>query len=160
MAKKVILRDENLIEVMPITRAELVLDSSGNQALHSREFLATDTQPGLTNIHYVSVSKEDVPQIQEQTVQIIQVKVAEKEVFPVTSSNAVLVTTDTSSGTTTTTTTLTNVLKEIQLEINNSKTVLDDRPTEGNTTHSVSSDGIFQELKETVGNIQILLQNV
>jgi hypothetical protein len=30
MAKKVILRDENLIEVMPITRAELVLDSAGN----------------------------------------------------------------------------------------------------------------------------------
>jgi hypothetical protein len=29
MAKKVILKDENLIEVMPITRAELVLDSSG-----------------------------------------------------------------------------------------------------------------------------------
>lgn len=158
MAKKVILRDENLIEVMPITRAELVLDSAGNQALHSREFLATDTQPGLTNIHYVSVSKEDVPQIQEQAVQIIQLKATENEVFPVTSSNAVLVTTDTSSGTTTTT--LTNVLKEIQLEINNSKTVLDARPTEGNTTHGVSSDGIFQELKETVGNIQILLQNV
>ena len=47
MAKKVILKDENLIEVMPITRAELVLDSAGNQALHSHEFLATDTQPGL-----------------------------------------------------------------------------------------------------------------
>jgi hypothetical protein len=30
MAKKVILKDENLIEVMPITRAELVLDSAGN----------------------------------------------------------------------------------------------------------------------------------
>ena len=159
MAKKVILKDENLIEVMPITRAELVLDSTGNQALRSREFLATDTQPGLTNLHYVSVSKEEVPVIQEQTVQIIQLKAEENKVFPVTSSNAVLVTTNTSSGATTTTT-LTNVLQEIQLEINNSKTVLDDRPTEGNTTHSVSSDGIFQELKETVGNIQILLQNV
>lgn len=159
MAKKVILKDENLIEVMPITRAELVLDSTGNQALRSREFLATDTQPGLTNLHYVSVSKEEVPVIQEQTVQIIQLKAEENKVFPVTSSNAVLVTTNTSSGATTTTT-LTNVLQEIQLEINNSKIVLDDRPTEGNTTHSVSSDGIFQELKETVGNIQILLQNV
>lgn len=159
MAKKVILKDENLIEVMPITRAELVLDSTGNQALRSREFLATDTQPGLTNLHYVSVSKEEVPAIQEQTVQIIQLKTEENKVFPVTSSNAVLVTTNTSSGTTTTTT-LTNVLNEIQLDIKNSKIVLDDRPTEGNTTHSVSSDGIFQELKETVGNIQILLQNV
>ena len=159
MAKKVILKDENLIEVMPITRAELVLDSAGNQALRSREFLATDTQPGLTNLHYVSVSKEEVPAIQEQTVQILQLKAEENKVFPVTSSNAVLVTTNTSSGTTTTTT-LTNVLNEIQLDIKNSKIVLDDRPTEGNTTHSVSSDGIFQELKETVGNIQILLQNV
>lgn len=55
---------------------------------------------------------------------------------------------------------LTNVLHEIRVEVNNSKVILDDRPTEGNTTHSVSSDGIFQELKETVGNIQILLQNV
>lgn len=55
---------------------------------------------------------------------------------------------------------LTNVLREIRVEVNNSKVILDDRPTEGNTTHSVSSDGIFQELKETVGNIQILLQNV
>ena len=158
MAKKVILKDENLIEVMPITRAELVLDSAGNQALHSPEFLATDTQPGLTNIHYVSVSKEDVPEIQEQTVEIIQLNAAENKVFPVTSSNAVLVPTDTSSSTTATT--LTNVLTEIQLEINNSKIILDDRPTEGNTTHGVSSDGIFQELKETVGNIQLLLQTV
>lgn len=159
MAKKVILKDENLIEVMPITRAELVLDSTGNQALRSREFLATDTQPGLTNLHYVSVSKEEVPAIQEQTVQIIQLKTEENKVFPVTSSNAVLVTTNTSSGTTTTTT-LTNVLNEIQLDIKNSKIVLDDKPTEGNTTHGVSSDGIFKELKETVGNIQTLLQNI
>ncbi|MEE1516922.1 MAG: hypothetical protein UF228_04925 [Lachnospiraceae bacterium] len=55
---------------------------------------------------------------------------------------------------------MTNVLREIQVEINNSQVILDERPTEGNTTHGVSSDGIFQELKETVGNIQILLQNV
>jgi hypothetical protein len=48
----------------------------------------------------------------------------------------------------------------MRLEINDSKIVLDDRPTEGNTTHGVSSDGIFQELKETVGNIQILLQGL
>lgn len=158
MAKKVILKDENLIEVMPITRAELVLDSSGQQALRSREFLATDTQPGLTTIHYVSVAAEDVPKITEQPVQVIQLKASEKQVFPVTSSHAVLVTTTTDQGTNTTT--LTNVLNEIQLDIKNSKIVLDERPTEGNTTHSVSSDGMFKELKETVGNIQILLQNV
>lgn len=51
MAKKVILKDDN-IEIMPITRGELVLDSSGQQAFHSSQFLATDSQPGL-------MSKED-----------------------------------------------------------------------------------------------------
>ena len=52
MAKQVILKDYYNIEIMPVTRGELILDSSGNQALHSDEFLATDTKPGL-------MSKED-----------------------------------------------------------------------------------------------------
>lgn len=52
MAKKVILKDHDNNEIMPITRGELILDSSGNKALHSDEFLATDTKPGL-------MSKED-----------------------------------------------------------------------------------------------------
>ena len=52
MAKKVILKDHDNNEIMPITRGELVLDSSGNQAFHSDEFLATDTKSGL-------LSKED-----------------------------------------------------------------------------------------------------
>jgi hypothetical protein len=43
MAKKVLLKNNEGIELIPITRGELVLDSSGKQALHSREFLATDT---------------------------------------------------------------------------------------------------------------------
>lgn len=43
MAKKALLKDQNNVEVMPITRGELVLDSSGQIALHSREFLATDS---------------------------------------------------------------------------------------------------------------------
>lgn len=43
MAKKVLLKDTNNVELIPITRAELVLDSSGNPAFHSREFLATDS---------------------------------------------------------------------------------------------------------------------
>lgn len=81
-------------------------------------------------------------------------KSSSENVYPVTSSDAVVIQTDTGTDS------LTNVLHEIRVEVNNSKVVLDERPTEGNTTHSVSSDGIFQELKETVGNIQILLQNV
>ena len=47
MAKKVLLQDQQKVEILPITRGELVLDSSGNIALHSTEFLATDSQPGL-----------------------------------------------------------------------------------------------------------------
>ena len=47
MAKKVILKDQNNIEILPITRGELILDSSGNEAFHSSDFLATQSQPGL-----------------------------------------------------------------------------------------------------------------
>jgi hypothetical protein len=47
MAEKVILKDLNSVEILPITRGELVLDSSGNPALHSNEFLATENRPGL-----------------------------------------------------------------------------------------------------------------
>ena len=43
MAKKVILKNRDGIEILPITRGELILDSSGIMALHSNEFLATDT---------------------------------------------------------------------------------------------------------------------
>lgn len=154
MAKKVLLKNNEGIELIPITRGELVLDSSGKQALHSREFLATDTQPGLTTIHYVTVSKEDVNTTPARNVQIVNLKSSSDVIHPITTSDAVIVTTDSGSDS------LTNVLREIRVEVNDSKVILDERPTEGNTTHSVSSDGIFQELKETVGNIQILLQNV
>lgn len=47
MAKKAFLKDHDDIEILPITRGELVLDSSGNPALHSNEFLATENRPGL-----------------------------------------------------------------------------------------------------------------
>ena len=47
MAKKVILKDQDNVEILPITRGELVVDSSGKEAFHSNEFLATNSQPGL-----------------------------------------------------------------------------------------------------------------
>lgn len=47
MASKILLKTQNGDIKMPITRGELVLDSSGNQAFHSEEFLATSTSPGL-----------------------------------------------------------------------------------------------------------------
>ena len=154
MAKKVLLRDQNNVEILPITRGELVLDSSGEQALHSKEFLATDSQPGLTLLHYVEVSHDVIPETTTEDVPIIQLKSSSEEVYPVTTANAVLVQDNNQ------TKTLSEVINEVYVNIENSKIILDDRPTEGNTTHSVTSDGIFQELKETVGNIQILLQNV
>lgn len=52
MAKKVILKDLENESIMPITRGELILDSSGNMAFNSNEFIATENHPGL-------LSKED-----------------------------------------------------------------------------------------------------
>lgn len=47
MAEKVILTDKDNKSYMPITRGELVLDSSGNQAFKSDSFLATTDHHGL-----------------------------------------------------------------------------------------------------------------
>ena len=158
MAKTVILKslDENKREVhiLPITRGELVLDSSGNQAFHSDEFLATESQPGLTKINYVEVSTSNVSNTPNESVKVIQVKSSSDKVYPVTSADAVLVKHNDRV------VTVSETLDDIKVEVSNAKLTLDERPTEGNTTHGVSSDGIFKELKETVGNIQILLQNV
>ena len=74
--------------------------------------------------------------------------------YPVTTADAVIVNTDKGQDS------LSNIINEVYVKLETSNMILDDRPTEGNTTHSVSSDGIYKELKETVGNIQTLLQNV
>ena len=47
MAKKGFIKDQNDVEILPITRGELVIDSSGKEAFHSNDFLATTSQPGL-----------------------------------------------------------------------------------------------------------------
>ena len=47
MVNKVILKDSKDNEILPITRGELVLDSSGKPAFRSSQFLATDSYPGL-----------------------------------------------------------------------------------------------------------------
>lgn len=152
MAKKVLLKDQDNIELIPITRGELVLDSSGMQALHSTEFLATDSQPGLTLLHYIEVTPQTIPEGKDET--IIQLQSLSEKVYPITTADAVRVVTENGEDS------LSNVLNQISIDVKNSKIILDDRPTEGNTTHGVSSDGIFKELKETVGDIQTLLQNI
>ena len=154
MAKKVLLKNHDQVEIMPITRGELVLDSSGKMALNSHEFLATESNPGLTNIHYVEVSKGEVASTFNPEGCIIQVKSSSEKVYPMTTSDAVIITSKTGPES------LTSVLKGIQQSVANSTIILDERPTEGNIDHGVSSDGIFQELKETVGNIHTLLTKV
>lgn len=151
MAKKIILKDLDNVVILPITRGELVVDSSGNQALHSIEFLATDSQPGLTKLHYVDVSTSNIEL--EENKKIVQLKSSKDCVYPVTVSDSVMVTTNSK------TETLTDVINQIRVDVEKS-IILDDRPTAGNVNHSVSSDGIYQELKETVGNIQLLLNNL
>lgn len=47
MAKKGFIKDQNDVEILPITRGELIIDSSGKEAFHSNDFLATNSQPGL-----------------------------------------------------------------------------------------------------------------
>lgn len=143
MAKTVILKslDE---DILPVTRGELVLDSSGKQAFHSNEFLATELQPGLTKINYKGVSTSNISNTPNEYVKVIQVQSSLDKVYPVTSTDAVLV--KHNDGVVT----LSETLDGIKVEVNNAKLTLDARPTEGNTTHGVSSDGIFQELKETV----------
>lgn len=50
MATKVLLKDGNENIILPITRGELILDSSGKEAFHSNEFVATNGQPGLMSV--------------------------------------------------------------------------------------------------------------
>lgn len=50
MAKKALLKDQNNVEIMPITRGELVVDSSGEMALHSNQFLVDLEVPGLMSV--------------------------------------------------------------------------------------------------------------
>lgn len=47
MAKKVLLKDHADNYILPITRGEFILDSSGKQAFKSEQFLASTSQPGL-----------------------------------------------------------------------------------------------------------------
>lgn len=76
MAKKVILKDQENIEIMPITRGELIVDSLGNPAFSSSQFLATDSQPGLMsaedktkldNLEKVTVTDNKVEQVNTTT---------------------------------------------------------------------------------------------
>lgn len=66
MAKKVFLQDQDG-KLLPITRGELVLDASGNMALHSNQFQASTTQPGLMSANDKSTLDELVEQVSSLT---------------------------------------------------------------------------------------------
>lgn len=66
MAKKVFLYDQDG-KLLPITRGELVLDASGNMALHSSQFQASTTQPGLMSADDKSTLDELVDQVSSLT---------------------------------------------------------------------------------------------
>ena len=56
---KILLKDFDNNTLLPITRGELVLDSSGNQAFRSDAFLATDSLNGLLS----SIEKQLIAQL-------------------------------------------------------------------------------------------------
>lgn len=64
MAEKVLLKDKKNNVILPITRGELILDSSGEMALHSEQFLASTSKPGLMS----SSDKANLDRIAEETV--------------------------------------------------------------------------------------------
>lgn len=133
--------------ILPITRGELVLDSSGEVALHSEEFLASDNKPGLMKYTVTPTKSADIKIAQLET----KVNNTPIYLYPKTISDAVSVT-------------ITGKNKQSEIVTKDSSLsevlTLDQKPTAGNYTSLVSSGGVYDELKETVGNIQILLQNV
>lgn len=140
MARKAILKDQNGIEILPITRAELILDSEGKQAFRSASLVATDALPGL-------MSSEDKKTLRNAvSVSSVENNIATlvssgQEIYPKTTAKAV-------------------VIKNTTLEdfLENSLT-LDDRPTK-DSEKGVKSGGVYAEIEEVVGVIYTNLKQV
>lgn len=181
MAKVVLLQSQKgknePINILPITRGELVLDSSGNQAFRSEEFLANGTQPGL--FKYENVKDETAegqegtqtePQEQaESKKQVIQILAAKPQsetsqpvvLYPKVIAKAI----EDPENIVISVTGNEKVNAENTVNYSENKSLhdiftLDARPTEKSYTSLVSSGGVYDELKETVGNIQILLKTL
>lgn len=141
MAIKAILKNQSGIEILPITRAELILDSEGKQAFRSAKLLATADQPGLMSsddkrvIQTAAVIKETVNEVSTLTT------VDETPVYPKTIARAVIVN---------------NTNLEDYL---NTKLTLDERPTKG-SVNGVQSGGVYAEIEDVVGAIYTNLKEV
>lgn len=139
--KKAFIKSDQDI-ILPITRGELVLDSSGEIALHSQEFAATEDVPGLmtptekTKIAQMLFAEDSA----DSNIVQIQKTVGEKvvKVYPTTLVEGVLVPNGTE------TITLSKVIEPI---LN-----MDTTPTKG-STRAVTSGGIWQNIENTVGAI-------
>lgn len=141
MAKKAILKNQEGIEILPITRAELILDSQGNQAFRSASLLATDTDHGLMSSNDKILLKKTVI-IQNTENEISNLINTENIIiYPKTKAKAVIIN---------------NTNLEDYLE---TKLTLDERPTK-NSTNGVQSGGVYDEIEEIVGVIYTNLKQL
>ena len=140
MAKKAILQDQDGIEILPITRAELILDSQGNQAFRSASLLATDADHGLMSSQDKQLLKQAVivQEIQDGVAILLNENTA---IYPQTVARAVIIND-------------TNL--ETYLE---QKLTLDERPTK-DSANGVQSGGVYAEIEEVVGVIYTNLKQV
>lgn len=141
--RKVFIKQDQDI-VLPYTRGELVLDSNGQEALHSYDFVASRTKPGLiTPDEKDVVSKSLITDEEIPDSHIVQVHRVDKNgnivnVYPITRAEAVKINVDGSD------TILTEVINQV-LD-------LDDYPTQG-SKKAVTSGGVWQHIDDTVGAI-------
>jgi hypothetical protein len=141
MARKAILKDQDGIEILPITRAELILDSEGKPAFRSASLLATDADPGLMSQDDKKLLRSAVI-IQNTTDGIaLLTDVNNTPIHPRTAAVAVDI-----KGTN-----LETFLEE--------KLTLDERPTK-NSINGVQSGGVYAELEDVVGVIYTNLKEV
>lgn len=140
--KAFIKKDQDI--VLPYTRGELVLDSNGQEAFHSYDFVASRTKPGLITpdekdvVSKAIITDEEIPESH-----IVQAHRIDKNgnivnVYPITRAEAVKINIDGSE------TILTEVISQV-LD-------LDDYPTQG-SKKAVTSGGVWQHIDDTVGVI-------
>lgn len=141
MAKKVLLKDSDNIELLPITRAELILDSEGKQAFRSAQLLATTDLPGLMSVNdkrivqAAAIIKETTNEVSSLT------DVDDTPIYPKTIAKAVIIN---------------NTNLEDYL---NDKLTLDERPTK-DSVNGVKSGGVYAEFEDVVGVIYTNLKQV
>ena len=140
MARKAILQDHEGIEILPITRAELILDSYGNQAFRSASLLDTDSDHGLISAQDKKLLKQAIV-VQEIEDGIATLANNNNPIFPKTTAKAVIINN-------------TNLENYLEQKLN-----LDERPTKG-STNGVQSGGVYDEIEEVVGVIYTNLKTV